>query len=157
GEVLASIGGVEPLLDSWNARDDPSQMRLQAYLADLHARLSPLPENRPLFLEMEIDVGIPGRLLHHCDLDNYLFPVVCRLGSQPLRLALATKCVGGGSRIALGIAEPQCWPPPGYWHFFWCHAGAGAQKPEWKQGIRAALSAGRPALLPPGPIEAHLA
>lgn len=157
GEVLAHIDGVQPLLESWNARDDPAQVRLQAYLDDLEARLSPLPEDQPLFLQMEIDVGTPERVLHHCDLDNFLYPVVRRIGWQRFRLAAATKYAGGGSRIAVGIAGVQGCPPPGYWHFFWCRAGSGVEKPEWKQRTRAALAAEGPGVLPPGPVEAHMA
>src|SRR4051812_29567559 len=81
GPILKTIAGFEPLLASWESRTHPAQIRLQAYLAELAAELGPLPAaGLPLFLQMEIDVRDPGRLLRHYDLENYLTPVVMHLG-----------------------------------------------------------------------------
>ncbi len=70
-----------PKLASWNADADPEQIAVQRYLDDIEHGLDPLPQTPGLFLHMEIDVKEPEHLLHHHDLDNYLYPVVQRLGA----------------------------------------------------------------------------
>jgi len=151
----------EPLLASWNARTDPEQVRLQAYLDRLAASLGDLPTGTaPLFLHMDIDVRDLARLLRHHDLDNYLYPVVQRLGHGRFALASASKQVGGGSRAVVGLAEPLAHLPELHtWGHFACRAGSGTQDKRWKVGLREALRASQPRPLPPGPVEVkvHLA
>src|SRR5205809_141071 len=89
GEILLQLDGIRPLLACWNNKTDPAQIRLQAYLDDLAAAIGPLPEDRgPLFLHLEVDVGDPKRLVQHHDLENYLYPIIQRLGWH--RFCLAT-------------------------------------------------------------------
>src|SRR3712207_857979 len=98
GEILNEVDGLEPRLASWDAKTHPAQVRLQAYLEDLQGRIGALPAGRTdLFLSMDIDIGDPVRLEHHYDLENYLTPVVARLGAARFTFASAVKRVGGGS------------------------------------------------------------
>jgi hypothetical protein len=111
-----------------------------------------------LFLHMDIDVGVATRLQRHYDLENYLTPVVHRLGYQRFVFVSAKKRAGGGSRVTVGMAEPSSeLPNRDPWGHFSCHGGRGAQEKRWKVGIRAALAASSPTPLPPGPVEVHLA
>jgi hypothetical protein len=153
------VDQVEPLLASWNARDDPAQIRLQAYLQQLGSAIGDLPAPpAQLFLHMDVDVVFPARLLRHYDLENYLTPVVQRLGQARFVFVSAKKRVGGGSRVTIGIAESRANRiDEGHPGFFSCHAGRGAQEKRWKAGIRAALAASEPTPLPPGPVEVRLA
>ena len=66
---LKTIAGFTPCLESWNARTDPAQIRLRAYLEDVQARLGSLPDV-PLGLHLTVDVEFASRLTHHYDLEN---------------------------------------------------------------------------------------
>lgn len=159
GPIVRIVDRVEPLLASWNARNDPSQIRLQAYLESVVSAIGELPA-RPtqLFLHMDIDVVVPARLLRHYDLENYLTPVVHRLGQDRFVFVSARKRVGGGSWVMVGMAEPKATPlNPDRWGYFSFQAGRGAQEKRWTAGIRAALAASGPLPLPPGPAEVNLA
>jgi len=157
GDVLKVIPVEQPLLASWNKNIDPAQMRLQAYLRDLAGSLGPLPASVPLWLGMEVDVRESQRLLHHHDLDNYLYPVVIHLGSVRFSLVSGVKRVGGGSRMTVGVAEPsKSSDSVQGWSHFACAVVGSTAKPEWKSGLRTALAGSRPSLLPPGPAEVQL-
>jgi hypothetical protein len=92
----------EPMLASWNASSDPEQIALQRYLDSIEQKPIPLPQSAGLFLHMEIDVKKREHLLHGHDLDNYLYPVVQRLGVSRFRYVRAIKRVGGGSYLQIG-------------------------------------------------------
>jgi len=99
----------EPVLESWNGREHPDQLRLRAYLDTVAAQVGsaawPAQESRVV----ELIVGLPstspvdrgGR-----DLDNYLFPVARRLGAGRIAAAFARKVHQQGSTIAIGPAAP---------------------------------------------------
>lgn len=159
GETLTALNGITPLLDSWNSKIDPAQIRLQTYLDDLQNAVGPLPSSdESLFLHMTIDVVKPERLLRHHDVENYLFPVVYRLGASRFVFVSATKRVGGGSRLVIGRAEPRgMHSMSDGWEHLSCGAGRGPARKEWKAGIRDALLASRPRQLPPGPVAVQLA
>jgi hypothetical protein len=108
GSIERQVEGISPLLASWERNSHPAQVRLREYLDDLACRLLPLPEDGPLYLRLEVDVGNRERLLRHYDLENYLTPLFgsrC-LPSARFFLVKATKYVGGGSRVAWGRAIP---------------------------------------------------
>jgi hypothetical protein len=159
GAPLRTVEGIQPLPACWNARTDPAQIRLQAYLDRLATSLGELPTcYGRLFLHMDIDVHDAAHLLHHHDLENYLTPVVHRLGHARFVLVSARKQVGGGSRVIVGQAEPLGHlPEPHCWGHFACRAGSGTQEKRWKAGLRAALSTSEPRPLPAGPVSVHLA
>ena len=155
---LREVHGITPLLASWNSKTDPAMIRLTAYLDDLALALDAQTlVGSDWGLDLVVDVGIEGRLLHQYDLENYLTPLVSRLGANHFRFARATKRVGDGSRIVLGktIAfESQALHD---WEFFTCAAGAGAQSKAWKEGVRQALIRSGAETLPPGPVHVHMA
>lgn len=131
----------EPKLASWNANADPGQIALQRYLDDIKQELDPLPQDSKLFLHMEIDVKEREHLLHHHDLDNYLYPVVQRLGASHFRLVSAIKRIGGGSYLQIGLIKPSNLFPEndGWISFVHDTKGISVEKSEWKGGIRDAL------------------
>jgi hypothetical protein len=159
GTVLHTLDGIKPLLASWNANSDPAQIRLRAYLQELSHAFSPLLRKHDhLFLHMDIDVELPERLLRHYDLENYLTPVAHHLGADRFVLASATKRVGGGSRIQIGLAVPM--PEPSAeasWAYFGVGTERGAGGKAWRTAVRAALATAAPTPAPPGPVEARIA
>jgi|GEM_PF-510661 len=148
---------LEPHLASWNAGNDPAQVRLRVYLEAVARDLGPLPETAsPLFLHLDVDVGKPERLLRHYDLENYLTPLIARLGPQRFSLVSATKRVGGGSELFLGWAVPLASSPNGWQHFSHNTTGS-ASTPQWKADLRAALKESGAGQAPPGPMAVQLA
>ena len=157
GDTLTSADGVTPLLESWESKDHPAQQRLQSYLDHIEVTLGPLPDDG-LFLHMEIDVEDPVRLSRHYDLENYLTPVVRRLGHRRFCLATARKYIGGGSQITVGPAVPDEGLPEAIgWNHFSFSLDGSPQRREWKSRIRSALAAAQPENLPAGQVKVHLA
>jgi len=152
GDIFKMVPDIEPLLASWNSKTDPAQIRLQRYLDDLQSAVGMLPSDQRLFLHMQIDVKKSERLLRHYDLENYLTPVVSRFGAGHFAFVSATKRVGKGSRLTIGhaVSLGQYSALKG-WSNFACHAGSGATKKEWKEGIRSALLNMNPQTVPSGP------
>ena len=148
----------KPKLANWNANSDPGQIALQRYLDDIEQELDPLPQASGLFLHMEIDVKEREHLLHHHDLDNYLYPVVQRLGVPRFRLVSAIKRIGGGSYLQIGQTKPSNPFPEkdGWISFLLDTGGTSVQKPEWKSGIRDALKTQQIHPLKPGAVELQL-
>lgn len=159
GPVERQVDDISPLLASWEKSSHPAQVRLRAYLDDLVRQVTPLPDDGPLYLRLEVDVRERERLQRHFDLENYLTPL---FGSRCLPagrffLVSATKYVGGGSRITLGhalSAEPMI---EAGWTSFSVNAGSGATSKSWKERIRLALVAASPPAVPPGPARVRLA
>lgn len=159
GAVEGELEGISPLLASWEKGSHPAQVRLRAYLDDLVGRMLPLPEEGPLFLRLEVDVGEPQRLSRHYDLENYLTPLFGSKYLPATRFVLVTakKYVGGGSRITWGKAIPAVLPPDTEWTSFSINAGRDATQKSWKERIRAALAESGAAAVPPGPASVKLA
>jgi hypothetical protein len=78
-------------LASWEKADDPSQVRLRAYLEDTEALLAASRVDGPWALRL--DVGVPtGRdLLDMADLDNYAYPLASHLKDSGLVSVWCTK------------------------------------------------------------------
>ncbi len=157
GEITHRLSGLEPRLESWNAQTDPAQIQLQAYLAQVARDLGPLPEPATgLFLHLDVDVQRPIALLRHYDLENYLTPLVRHLGPQRFSFVSATKRVGGGSRLVLGVAEPLRTSPDDWLHFS-CESAGAAGTRQWKTDLRETLAVANPVQLLPGPVAVQLA
>lgn len=152
--VLKEITGLTPRLESWNAKTDPAQVRLLAYLEDVRDRLGALPEG-PLGLHLEVDVEYTSRLTHHYDLENYLTPLVRFLGRDRFHLATAHKKVGGGSSLRVATLGPRQVSPEGGWHGTGFVLFDNPSSPEFKATLREHLSQFAP--LGPGPVQALLA
>ena len=80
-----------PRLASWDKANHPAQMRLQSYLDDTEKLLASSMIEGPWALRL--DVGLPADrdLLEAADLDNYAFPLACRLGDADLVSVWCTK------------------------------------------------------------------
>jgi hypothetical protein len=157
--VYEEIKLIEPQLESWNAKYDPAQIRLQKYLDEIQRELGILPPvETELFLHIDIDVRKEEHLLHHHDLDNYLYPVVHRLGAAHFKFVSATKGVGGVSRIVIGQAKPLAEiAEKENWHQFTHETGSGSvQKLSWRQQLRDAIKVDPSRQLQPGPVEVNL-
>ncbi|MEX1230505.1 MAG: hypothetical protein WEB58_09705 [Planctomycetaceae bacterium] len=159
GPILRVLDSVSPLLASWDKSTHPSQVNLRAYVHDVVARLSPLPQDVPLFLHMNVDVKDPIRLSRHHDLENYLTPLFGRRYLPPERFVLVTanKFVGGGSQIVCGVANSTSESESNGWEYFALNAGSGASLSSWKQNIHDVLSAQNSTKLPSGPVRVRLA
>jgi hypothetical protein len=148
----------EPKLASWNANADPGQIAVQRYLDDIEHELDPLPKDSGLFLHMEIDVKNREHLLHHHDLDNYLYPAVQRLGASRFRLVGAIKRIGGGSSLQIGVTKSSnvFHEHEGWIAFLHDTGGISVEKSEWKRGIRDALQTQQILPLKFGAVELQL-
>ncbi len=148
----------KPLLASWNANSDPAQIALQRYLDDIEQNLSPLPQTPGLFLHMVIDVKNPEHLLYHHDLDNYLYPVVYRLGASRFSMVSAIKRIGGGSYLQIGQTQPgNAFSEKVGWASFQHNTGrVSTVKSEWKAGIRDKLKTRQIYPLQPGAVDIQL-
>jgi hypothetical protein len=157
-DIFQRIQLTKPLLACWNANAHPEQVALQRYLDKIEQELHPLPQAAGLSLHMQIDVKEPEHLLYHHDLDNYLYPVVHRLGASRFRLVSAIKCVGRGSFLQIGSTKPEIiLPEKEAWSYFQHDtAGVSLEKPEWKSSIRDALKAQQFHLSQSGAIELQL-
>lgn len=159
GQIERKVEGISPLLASWEKSSHPAQIRLKSYLEEVIPQLLPLPDNVPLFLQLDVDVGEPSRLLRHYDLENYLTPLFGSRWLPAARFSLvsARKYVGGGSRIAWGVAAPSTLNPAEGWDHFSIDAGRNAAHHDWKERIRSTLASSSPTPVPPGPARVRLA
>ncbi len=145
GEALVTLTDLKPLLASWDAKTHPNQIRLQAYLDEVQQRVGELSHDR-LFLHLEVDVEQAKRLERHHDLENYLTPLVARLGREKFVLATATKFVGGGSRLTVGKAVAGARPD-----FAGLEFQCSCSSEDVKKEVRQRLLDQPP--LPSGPVE----
>ncbi|MCX6050266.1 MAG: hypothetical protein NT075_34645 [Chloroflexi bacterium] len=159
-KILQIVTDIEPRLASWNKKTDPAQIRLQTYLDNLMARISPLPQSeRRLFLHLDVDVQQPVRLLRHYDLENYLTPLFGSTVLDPSRFAFvsAKKYVGGGSRLLLGVASSatDINTVKGWEHFSFTAQGS-VQTKQWKENLRTAIAATHPKRPNEGAVEIQI-
>ena len=159
GRIERQVEGISPLLASWNKSSDPAQIRLRSYLETVIPQFLPLPDDIQLFLHLDVDVGDPKRLLRHYDLENYLTPLFGTrwLPASKFSLVSARKYVGGGSRIAWGVAVPSTHSNEVGWDHFSINAGRGALQHDWKERIRESLASSSPTPVPQGPARVRLA
>lgn len=91
-----NVPGVElelsPVLESWNSRDHPDQVRLREFLDAVEdvACHAGVETN----LALELQVGLPQSkplMSGGGDLDNCLFPIARRLGAERFAAVFGTK------------------------------------------------------------------
>jgi hypothetical protein len=99
-----------PRLASWDKANHPAQIRLQSYLDDTEKLLASSRIEGPWSLRL--DVGLPADrdLLDAADLDNYAFPLACRLGDASLVSVWCTKQHSDQSFVQIEPARQV--PPP---------------------------------------------
>ena len=91
-----------PLLESWNSNTDPAQVRLASYVDEV-AGLVSLPDTAD-HLALHLRVGLPlsrPLITGGGDLDNYLFPIVRRLGANRFDAVFGAKAHDKDSWIAV--------------------------------------------------------
>jgi hypothetical protein len=158
GVAYRTVSVPKPELASWDAKNEPSQLRLIGYLSQLIPSIGPLPAgDDPLFLHFQVGVSSPDKLLTGCDLENYLFPLFGSKWLPANRFALvsASKRVGVPHRIAMGLAIPASLPTEG-WHSVSIDAGAGYEKKRWKEQVREKLALGG-GLIGAGAVQVRIA
>lgn len=108
---LPDVPGVElkrpPLLESWNAREHPDQLRLNRFLDEVEDALALSGAEGNLVLELQ--VGLPQSrplMSGGGDLDNYLFPIARRLGAERFDAVFGAKRHGAASTLAATQARP---------------------------------------------------
>jgi hypothetical protein len=102
GNIIDRVS-CEPRLASWNKKSHPDQIRLAAYLDEVTAGLGRLPDAL-LYLEVIVRVRKAEHLLRHHDLENYLQPLIDRLGQQRFCYATARKQLNQPSEVRIGRA-----------------------------------------------------
>jgi Holliday junction resolvase RusA-like endonuclease len=125
---------IAPRLESWDKSGSPSQVALTSYLDHVVEVVGALPGAGQLALHLNVGFaeGVPlttgGR-----DLDNYLYPVVRRLGWKRFLAASASKAYGPSSIcIERCEAEPD---PVGTWSFAFVHTRTSPTNAAWKKEI----------------------
>ena len=143
---------VAPRLASWNTADHPDQVRLREYLDDTEALLVDSRIDGPWALRL--DVGLPsGRdLLDMADLDNYAYPLACRLKDDGLVSVWCTKQHSEQSFVRIEPAREMPLPPA---DVLVVGATASASTLAFKEQIYAAVA--HAAQLPAGPVRLELA
>lgn len=143
-----------PVLESWNTRDHPDQLRLARFLDEIEASLDLSEAESNLALELL--VGLPeSRSLTTGggDLDNYLFPIAHRLGPGRFDAVFGAKCHSATSTLVVAPAksvsasrEPD----------MVVRTTASAGTRGWKEQVRAACADAAPAIPLVGAISLDL-
>jgi hypothetical protein len=96
-----------PVLESWNRKDHPDQIRLLAFLDSVERAVSDQVD-RPHPWAVVVHIGLPERtaLQRGHDLDNYLFPIARRLGAQRIQGIYGRKRTAASSHIGITSAVP---------------------------------------------------
>jgi hypothetical protein len=149
---------VQPRLESWDATGSPSQLALAGYLDHLEAVLkqpASLLDKDPLVLKLS--VGLPtttdltggGR-----DLDNYVFPVIRRLGAARFVSVWANKSHGASSVAIDGAVQRETVLPD--WQFGCAVTRSSSQTSAWKHEVAAQMGLHAIPVTGDGPVELQL-
>jgi hypothetical protein len=145
-----------PRLESWDKSGSPSQIALSSYLDHVVVVLGDEPREEPLSLHLNVgfDEGVSltsgGR-----DLDNFLFPVVRRLGWQRFFAASASKVYGRSSICIDRCISDETNEATG-WSFASIHTATSAAYVAWKHAIAAQLSKQVSEPARSGPVDVQL-
>jgi hypothetical protein len=149
---------MQPRLASWNRRDDPDQLRLTGYLDHVEALLRPFMSGlAPADLDnpglgFGLTVGLPPEMSlteqGRRDLDNYLHPVVQRLGHARFSNVCGRKIHGSSSVVV--FPSRALVSPAG--HHVQVRPRGSYEKPSWKTGIHSALVAADVRPVPAGGV-----
>lgn len=145
---------VAPRLASWMRKGHPDQVRLDEFLDHAEARVAARLRAVSEPLSLRLDVGLPPGVdpLHERDLDNFLFPLACRLGTDRFVSAWATKRTAPQSTIRVEPARHAS--DEGTWQVRRARSVRSATSVAWKEEIRAQLEPVDP--LPDGPAALQL-
>ena len=141
---------VKPQLASWERAGHPSQVKLARFLAHVDAITGPVLSSVSGRVAAELIVGFSGGVClidSGHDLDNYLFPVVQRLG--PARVAaIFGRKIHGPSSLAVGPAQPDTAPATPQ---FSTRMAGSYERKDWKQTLHDRLAV-RAVTIDPGPV-----
>ncbi len=147
----------EPVLESWNSRDHPDQLRLRTYLDAVAAHLKVENWNPEQPRAVELTVGLAdstpldrgGR-----DLDNYLYPLARRFGADRIAAVFGRKVHQRGSTIA--AADAVLADEPNTPASLSVRTSMSTQSEAWKRAIHQACIDAVTEPLPPGPVALQL-
>ena len=130
---------VKPQLASRDRAGHPSQVKLARFLAHVDAIAGPVLATASGRIVAELIVGFSDGVSltdgRH-DLDNYLFPVVQRLGPQRVAAVFGRK-IHGPSSLAVGPAQPDT---AGATPRLSARMAGSYQRKEWKQQLHDRLA-----------------
>ena len=142
-----------PVLESWNAVDHPDQRRLRAYLDEVVTLIGAAAWPPSETLALELIVGLPATIAPDRggrDLDNYLLPIVRRIGAGRVAAVFGRKLRQPRSTIAIGAAVPQTGSPdPPQLSI---RTTTSVQSVAWKHAIHQACDRASSEPLPSGPV-----
>jgi hypothetical protein len=146
---------IPPRLASWDAKTHASQVRLTEYLDSVESVVVNRARDS---LALRLTVGLPegSNLLEGGrDLDNYLYPLVQRLGSNRFTSAWAEKLIGP-STLSVGPAVPSTIASllSAGWSWAVVRTRKSASTSAWKEEIAGQL--GHVDEAPEGPLELQL-
>jgi hypothetical protein len=145
-----------PVLESWDAADHPHRLALTAFLDELEHDLGWGPRAGQ-HLALELTVGLPDSVgLDHRghDLDNYLFPIVDRLGPVRFDAVFARKQHGEHSFLRIAPATAAGAPPgPAQVQ---ARLTPSATSIAWKEDLHAACVEATPEPAAPGPLAVEI-
>jgi hypothetical protein len=139
-----------------DAGEPPPQPELGAYLDGLVADLEWTPRSGD-HLVLELDIGLPSfvpPLARGHDLDDYLFPIVSRLGTIRFDAVFAVKRPGIRSTIRVGRAVAADRPPPA--PLVSVRTTADATSIDWKEQVHEACHRVTPVPAPAGGVAVEL-
>jgi hypothetical protein len=151
--------GIPPRLESWDSKTSPSQIALGRYLDHVETltrprmlALSDAPLALRLFVgfDASVDVLSRGR-----DLDNYLFPIVRRLGASRFVSVWAAKGVAE-SVIEIERAVPAPVSSDDRWRFASAVTNASSQTAAWKDQVSQQIAAQTQEVVCEGGVELEI-
>ena len=146
---------VKPQLASWDRAGHPSQVKLARFLAHVDVMARPVLASVSGRVAAELIVGFSDGVSlidgGH-DLDNYLFPVIQRLGPQRVAAVFGRK-IHGPSSLAVGPAQPDADRSTPQ---FSTRMTGSYERKQWKQTLHNRL-AEQAATIDPGPLGLKIA
>ena len=103
GEFVALT--IQPRLASWDRQGHPSQVALVIFLDHVEGAVGQHVQAIGSKLALALSGPLPRG-----DLDNFLYPIVARLGHDRFLSARAVRDVNRPHRLVVGPAVPESWP-----------------------------------------------
>ncbi len=146
-----------PRLASWDRADSASQARLAEFLEHAESQLAAWPVARePLAVHLEVALASSADLFESGDLDNYMYPLAQRLGSDRIASMWASKSHNDAvSSLRVARAHVTTEPAGAGWAVACVRATGSAALASWKARVRDQLARhAEPA--PEGPLDVEI-
>ncbi len=145
-----------PRLASWMRSDHPDQIRLREYLDWLEREARTNLPSGDAALDLTVAMRSDRPLTTGGgDLDNYLFPLVRRLGSARFLSVWASKRHGQRSTVVIGPAMSTDLPDTS-WQFATAETSQPVDTNDWKEDVDAQIRA-QVTVEPAGPVQLQIA